>query len=394
MYRINCALPAEREPWNLPLFQRMQMVKHAKLDGERIAFLLYTRADTSTFRYRGYNVMQATIKSKRWQCVYFFLDELKTVNQLLSDASLLIFCRLHWVHELVNLKRKAQNLHIPVLFDVDDLVFDLGYLPLVTNTLNVSFSDEGDYTYWFSYISRLSFVAAMADGFLTTNDFLGKKLSEKFRKPYQIVRNSLNEEQLSVSENCLKCKQRGSAVKPFTLGYFSGTPSHINDFRTIYRELMQLLNDYPDMVLQVVGFMEFPQVMQPLIEQKRITFTPLVDFLELQRLIAQVDVNLVPLVCNTFTNCKSELKYFESAVVGTPTIAAPTYTYAHAITNGETGLLCHPGQWYGAIKQLYEHPEDGQRMAAAAKNACLQIYTGEAFTAQVEQAYDFFVIQK
>ena len=189
---------------------------------------------------------------------------------------------------------------------------------------------------------------------------------------------------------CLKRKRAAQPKSPFTMGYFSGTPSHINDFRTIYRELMQLLMDYPDMVLQVVGFMEFPQAMQPLIDAKRVTFTPLVDFLELQRLTAQVDVNLVPLVCNTFTNCKSELKYFEAAMVGTPTVAAPNYTYAHAIRDGETGFLCQPGQWYDAIKRLYEHQQESSFMADAAWKACLSIYAGDAFTAEVERAYDYF----
>lgn len=390
MYKINCALSANREPWNLPLQERIRLTQTAQKEGKRNALLLYTRADTSTFRYRGYNVMQATRRSQNWQCVYFFLDELSTLEQLLANADLLIFCRLQWVHALAGLKRKAQSLHIPVLFDVDDLVFDLDYLPLVTNTLNVSFSEETDYTYWFSYISRIGYTAALADGFFTTNDFLGKKLSEKFGKPYQIVRNSLNEEQLAVSAECLRRKKMKSSQKPFTLGYFSGTPSHINDFRTIYRELMQFLSDYPDTVLQVVGFMEFPPAMQPLIEAKRVTFTPLVDFMELQRLTAQVDVNLVPLVCNTFTNCKSELKYFEAAVVGTPTVAAPNYTYAHAIQNRKTGFLCQPGQWYDAVRRLYEHPEEGAAMAEAARNACLAVYAGDAFTAEVERAYDFF----
>ncbi len=59
--------------------------------------------------------------------------------------------------------------------------------------------------------------------------------------------------------------------------------------------------------------MEFPEEMQPFIEEGRITFAPFVDFVELQRLIAEVDVNIFPLVQNTFTNCKSQLKFFEAA---------------------------------------------------------------------------------
>lgn len=390
MHRITCSLPVDREPWNRPLIERVRLFQQSKILGKRIALFLYHHADTSTFRYRGYNVMQATLRSERWQCVYFFMDELEWLEQFLPEAALLIFGRLHWVHALEKLSQEAKKASIPVLYDVDDLVFDLDLLPLVTNTLNVSYAAEEDYSFWFAYISRLGFTAAMADGFLTTNDFLGGHLTEKFGKPYQIICNSLNLEQLEISDQCLKRKKKTRSVKPFTIGYFSGTPSHINDFRIVYPELIQLLSDFPDMCLKVVGFMEFPQEMQQLICDKRVKFTPLVDFMELQRLMAQVDVNIVPLVNNIFTNCKSELKYFEAAIVGTPTVATPTFTYANAISDGETGYLCQPGQWYEAIKHLYENPQDGRRMASAARTECLETYCGAQFVEEIECAYDFF----
>ena len=137
--------------------------------------------------------------------------------------------------------------------------------------------------------------------------------------------------------------------------------------------------------------MEFPEVMQHLIKKGRVKFAPLVDFMELQRLIAQVDVNIVPLVENTFTNCKSELKFFEASVVDTVTVAAPNYTYAHSIEDGKTGFLCRPGQWYERIVYLYEHPEESQKMAKAAKEYCLKRYTGEFFLNQIHEAYNFFI---
>ena len=56
----------------------------------------------------------------------------------------------------------------------------------------------------------------------------------------------------------------------------------------------------------------------------RVVREPFVDFIELQRKIAEVDVNLVPLVNNEFSNCKSELKFYEASIVGTVTCAAPS----------------------------------------------------------------------
>ena len=390
MYKLQCSLPANREPWNIPLEERCRAVNLAVSQGKKVTAMLYHHADTSTFRYRCYNVYQMTNRSEEWQCVYFFMNETDTLLKLLPQCSLLVLARLQWEHSIDGVIAKAHSHGIPVLFDVDDLVWNTQYLRLVTNTLNVHFGGDVDYNFWFSYISRMEFTAGLVDGFITTNDFLGKKLSEKFGKPYQVIQNALNEEQLQISRECVQHKAKQKNQKPFTIGYFSGTPSHINDFKMIYREIMQLLEDYPDMVLQVVGFMEFPDVMQPLIKKGRVKFTPLVDFMELQRLIAQVDVNIVPLVENTFTNCKSELKFFEASVVDTVTVATPNYTYANSIEDGQTGFLCRPGQWYDRIVYLYEHPEESRKMVAAAKEYCLGRYTGENFLRQIEESYSYF----
>ena len=73
----------------------------------------------------------------------------------------------------------------------------------------------------------------------------------------------------------------------------------------------------------------------------------------MQREQAKVDINIVPLVNNEFSNCKSELKYFETAIVGTPTCATPSFTYSSAIENGENGYLCEKGEWLRAFEKLY-----------------------------------------
>ena len=389
MYNIKCIFPANREPWRIPLEDRLRSYLVAVRSGRKTAIMLYAQADTSTFRYRCYNVYQATEEGP-WRSVYFFLDELETVESILPRCDLLVLTRVKWSYLLNNTVQYAKKLGIPVVYDVDDLVCNLHYLPLLTNTLNVHFGSEVDYDFWFAYISRNEAAAGLADGFITTNDFLGNKLSERFNKPYQIIVNSLNREQLEISEQCRKRKSAAESKKPFTIGYFSGTPSHINDFKTVYMELRSLLEDNPDMVLQVVGFMEFPYEMGDLINKGRIKFTPLVDFLELQRLIAQVDVNIVPLVTNSFTNCKSELKFFEAAVVDTPTLAAPIYTYEHAIRNGDTGFLCQQGEWYERILEVYKNPKEAKQLAARARDYCIQTYSGQEFQSQILKAYTFF----
>lgn len=397
MYKVDINKPLQIEPWLLPVHERTQLVYQAQKKGKQIAIIIYTAPDTSTFRYRGYNMLQATKKSEAWQTVFYHQNELDTVNVLLDSIQLLIFSRTKWSFEYEEMIHKAKAKKIPVLYDADDLIFNADYLPLLTNTLNVPIvanefqANELHYNFWFADIARNQAMARLADGYIATNPFLQAKFEEAFQKPCGIIENFLNQEQIAYSARCCQRKEKRLSSKPFTIGYFSGTPSHINDFQNVALELADFLEDHDDVRLQVVGFMEFSQELQPLINEGRILFTPLVDFLSLQRLTAQVDVSIVPLLDNEFTNCKSELKFFEASIVDTLTIASPTYTYAHSIQHGKTGYLCQAGEWYATLESIYKSPQSMKPIVQSAHQYCMQRYSGKNVVTMIEDCYNQFV---
>lgn len=382
------------EPWNIPTASRYSAFRNAKLQGKKCALYIYEQADTSTFRYRAYNVMQYTEQSESWCAQYFFAKtEQDEIKRLIAECDLLIIVRLRWTHFVEEIITRAHLLGKKVLFDADDLIFDTDYLSLVTNTLNVDFrtnvASEINYDFWFAMIGRQQLTASKTDGFITTNPYLGQKFTDKFGKPYAIIRNTLNKEQLEASTWYSSHSDR-SNPEQFTIGYFSGTPSHINDFLMVAPELRDFLLDYPDSHLRVVGFMDFPEFMRDLLAEGRVSFIPLVDFVELQHLTANVDVSIVPLVVNSFTNCKSELKYFEAAIVDTITIASPNYTYINAIKHGETGFLCQSGEWYDTLKKIYLKEVDCDEIHRNARKHSIDTYSGSSVLQEIEDAFDFF----
>ncbi len=72
------------------------------------------------------------------------------------------------------------------------------------------------------------------------------------------------------------------------------------------------------------------------------------------RAIAETDVNLAPLdLTSPFCNAKSELKFFEAAAVGVPTIASAMEPFAAAIEHGVPGFLARdPGEWRDTLELL------------------------------------------
>lgn len=373
------------EPWLISFGERKKRLLDSINEGKKIA-LYYSKApDSSTFRYRCYNTFQATKNSSKWQAIYFYHSEFKKIKSLATKAAILVLGRQsRWDSSIKEFSDFAHNHKIPLFFDLDDLVFDKRYLRTVTNTI----SSLSSLSYWSPYFSDINKTAEQADGFIVTNDFIGEKLKDSFQKPYETIRNSLNDEQVAASRVYLEYKKSISKRDQFKIGYFGGSPTHANDLDVAMPELLYFLKKHPNSTFNIVGYMQFDDRFQNFLKNGQITFTPPVDFRKLQRLMSEVDVNLAPLVINDFTNCKSELKFFEAAIVETTTLASPTYCFKKAIKQGSTGFLCQPGEWLETIEYLYQNPKKNQTIAKAAKDYCLKEYYGKVFLKEVEEAYD------
>lgn len=386
MYNLkNYKSKENHEPWNIDIEDRISIL--TKESDKKKVIYIYEEADTSTFRYRVYNMCQALSYSNQYEGVFFFEKEIALIEDYIDHATVVVFVRTRWSSTLDTFLSLVKRKDIPTLFDSDDIVFDIETLPLLMNTLGIDMHRPENYSYWFSYVSRLWFMGSKCDGYIGTNAFLCEKAKSVFQKPTFVVQNFLNQEQLNVSEEILLKKQDTKNQKPFTIGYFSGSPSHINDFKKIAPEVKDLMDTYKDIQLIVVGFMEFPAYLKEYIKSGRIVYKTLVDFLTLQKLVASVDVNVVPLVINDFTQCKSELKFFEAAMVGTLTCASPSHAYKESIQHGETGFLCNEGEWYTAIEKIYKG-EVASDVISEAHAYCLNRYSPKNQVATLEAVFD------
>ncbi|MBQ3274847.1 glycosyltransferase [Candidatus Saccharibacteria bacterium] len=346
---------------------------------QHIAYLSENQS-SAQFRYRVQNPIAACQDSRHYQISSFTKQDLAELSRRLPGFDLLIIVRqTAKTQEIPTLIETAQSRGIKVVFDLDDLIFDCRDLPLLMSSTN-----SKNVLYWLGYIWGIRNIARRVDGFLTTNSFLAEKLKRSFDKPVAVIPNSLNQAQIKTSEKALKTQKPHVG---FRLGYFSGSPTHAKDFRLIEPELLRFLETHQDAELKIVGYMDFSPRAKALLDAGRISFELPVDYLKLQTKIAAVDVNLAPLVENDFTNCKSELKFFEAAITETTTIASPTFAYKHAIQDGTTGFLARPGEWFDKLEYLYRHPRENQKIALAAKAYCLENYYGPKLQKEIIKAY-------
>jgi glycosyltransferase involved in cell wall biosynthesis len=324
--------------------------------GSLRAAYFYSIPDTSTFRYRAFNVAQSLTASSargRASAAWFTEVDLDRMGRVLDACDVLVLCRNSlYTDRVARLAAQARARNRRILFDVDDLVFDAAYTHLLIDTLDEDVRDSAVWDYWFGYVGRVAATYALCDGALVTNNYLARRAEAWSGKPARVIPNFLNREQQDVSDRIWEAKEAGRWARDGRthLAYFSGSPSHDRDLGLVSPAIAHLMDEDTSLWLRIVGFLEpGPELAR---HHARIELLPLQDFINLQREIGAVEVNLVPLQDNPFTNCKSELKWFEAAVVGALTIASPTYTYRGVVDHGRNGWLAGSHAWKATLREV------------------------------------------
>ncbi len=352
------------DPWNLPLHERIRMLAR----GQRRVAYFYEMANNSTFRYRTYNMVQVLNEGefRDVSASYFFLEDLHRVDEIADLADVLVICRSRYCHQVSQLVTKFRVRDKRVLFDIDDFVFDASYTHLIVNTLDQDLDNPALWDFWFAYISRMGEALRLCDGAITTNTYLAAKIEAFSGLPVAVVPNFINKEQLEVSDALFQAKVASGFARndKMTIAYFSGSPSHNLDFAIIESAIEEVMAEDARVELMTVGYIEAGPALGRF--GGRVKRQPFHDYVNLQRLVGSVEFNLMPLQANVFTHCKSELKYFEAAIVGTQSIASPANTYAAAITNGRNGYIAQAHQWVSVMRRAMDNMASYPEMAQTA----------------------------
>lgn len=382
--RTKAAPPAFPDPWAPTLDERVRTVT---ADGAHTVAYVYEVPDTSTFRYRVFNMVEALgldEPDQRISATWFTRAELPILERLIGNVNTLIICRTRYTARLDSLVTRARAGGCRVLFDVDDLVFDTRYVSLVLETLDRS-PGEAMLDEWFAAMSRVGAMLRLCDGAISTNHFLSARIEEFAQLPTWVVPNFLNSLQLERSAEVRRTRHASEpSDRVVSIGYFSGTPTHNRDFELVSTALAKVMTRHSDVRLLIVGFLDVGPALRGFGD--RIDILPLTDFLTLQTLIGSTGLNIVPLQTNVFSNSKSELKYFEAAIVETPTLATPTYSFRIAVQDGVNGYLVDAYDWEDRIEQAVRGDLDLAGVSARGLEHVLRWYTPAAQVGAIRDA--------
>ncbi len=300
-------------------------------------------------------------------------ERLREHPDVASAARILVFHRCPLDDDLERLFDEAGRRGVPVGFDVDDLIFDEeviagGYVRFIQR----QGTDAIDH--WRGYARRLKAAMALAD-FLVVPTAALRRAASALGKPVVEVPNTFSEENRRLAELWL-AKRRSRPAAPLRIGYASGTPTHQDDFAVAEPAIREILDRHPSSVFTVVGHLdleEFPDLARDL---DRVERRPMVRHVNLAYELARLDVHVAPLeLGNPFCDAKSPLKYFEPALVGTPSVVAANPTYLEAVEDGVTALCAASAEdWARHLAALAGSSARRREIAAKARDTCLMKY--------------------
>lgn len=250
---------------------------------------------------------------------------------------------------------------IKTVFDVDDYVFEPAIIPSIAGVAELTPAQQADYEWGVRAYRSLLFSCSVAT---TATKILRDKMSELGREAH-IVPNSYNIQQRELAEQ-LRDEQNdnGDLIR---IGYFSGSNTHSRDFALCAGAIQSVLKSNPKAVFRLVGMLHLDDSWIPFAERiERAGFMPPLDML---RSLAECTINLAPLEeGDLFCEGKSELKFFEAALVDVPTVASRTQPFAAAIEDGVNGFLASsPAEWEDKINRLASDAKLRAKIGAAAR---------------------------
>ncbi len=274
------------------------------------------------------------------------------VPALAARADAVVVYRVPATVGVLDLIATVRERGVPVLFDVDDLIFDpdvAAEIPAL-KTLPV---EEAEL--WMEGVRRYRTTMEACDAFIGATPSLCRHATDVTGMPAWRFANGVGVLLGRASDDALR---RSRHPGPPRIGYLSGTKTHDVDWAHVEPAILEILTRHPGVELWLAGLVTPTPALDPFSD--RIVRLPFLPWPELPRLLREIDVNLAPLAPGgRFNEAKSAIKWLEAALVETPTVASPTEPFREAIppdVRGPadvTGMLASgPEEWVEAIDRL------------------------------------------
>lgn len=277
-----------------------------------------------------------------------YLDYVRNF-EFLKQYQLILLHRIPMTPTLQRLFNAASVYGIPTVFDADDCIFDRSVysssaifdrLSPLEARFHMKMADD----------SRKTLMRSQA---VTVSTSALAEYADRYNHETIVIPNCISSDMIDRFKKESE-KPVAQTESEFTeIGYLSGTSTHDRDLSQISEPLRIMLETRNLTRLTLAGPLKFDYRWKERFSS-RIRHLDLVDFNRIAELYHNIHINLAPLEWqNPFCICKSEIKYLEAALAGTPTIASPIPAFSESITHGTNGFIAGTNaEWIEYLNEL------------------------------------------
>jgi glycosyltransferase involved in cell wall biosynthesis len=329
------------------ILNKSLLVKLKRNHPEMLKILYVTSLEQTehgqTIRYRIYNFIEA-LKDKAEARLEVVENGIYKDENSIKQADIIIIMRVMWTEEVGQLISLAKKHSVPIVYDIDDIIFLPEYAEYFCTAINESHMTRA----YEKEFSKYQKVFQNCDYATTSTRYIAEQM-KKAGKTAFVIPNALNKKQMSIARGIKKTHS-----DELTICYLSGSKTHDRDFIAAVPALARIIKEYDNVRLSIVGYLDTESL--PIELLQKTTVMCYMSWKRLLKVSADNYINLAPLdIGNPFCHAKSELKFYEAAIVKVPTIASKTETFNHCIQDKKNGLLASTeDEWYLSMKALIE----------------------------------------
>lgn len=333
-------------------------------------------------RYRVHNVVEG-LESWGYACEVLDFSRCGEIVDRSAKPRVLVFFRSPFdpSKRIVEVLEYCRVNGIRTVFDVDDYVFEPAIIDQVAGVAELNREQRAQYEWGVRAYRSLLF---SCDRATTTTPFLQDRMNQLGREAY-LVPNSFNAAQRELSDTLLAARQ--DSDETVRICYFSGSKTHARDFAQCAGAIQTVMQENPNVVFRLVGLLDLDSSWLPFSE--RIERAGFMDPLAMLRSLSECGINIAPLEeGDPFCEGKSELKFFEAALVEVPTVASRTGPFAQAIEDGVNGMLASSAaEWAQKLRKLVADPVARRKCGAAARATAISRFGAQQIARAALVAY-------
>ena len=249
-------------------------------------------------------------------------------DDLLDDffaSHVVIFHRPSFSSDLIKIISRLKQNGCKVFADYDDLVFDIEEYRNSSAGQQIDSSSK-DIALLNAFSLNQS-ALSLFDEFIVSTTVLKHQLRQTLENTFKkscaihVIPNTPSSFWMSYADVIFEksFKEKKRVANTSCLGYFGGTASHSKDFQLVHQWVHDFLASDPKNQF-IYCKVAFNQLFPSHLSNQTKSFAP-VTYNKLPAIYNLSWLNIAPLSASPFNQCKSGLKYFESAILGLPVCA-------------------------------------------------------------------------